>query len=346
MYPNSRNNLRTLIVGSSHDGALERSYQSALASLGLAVVEIFDPTLCRPRRPFVRPFSRAVARLASPLLNRWAGVSLLSILQRKSYDLVIVFKGMELAPSLIRRARSATRGALWININPDDPLNVESRGSTNSNVVRSIGLYDGYFTWSHRIIRTLRERGYTHAHYLAFAYNPDYHAPPSVCNIEPESVSFIGTWDRQRERTLTRLVDVKMRIYGSSWHRVTRRSPLSTKVTHRNLHGKELCTAIYSSTVSLNLLRPQNYGAHNMRTFEIPAAGGLMLTTRSEDQNTFFPEGEASLMYGGEEEMEDQLARAFRDGFLCKRLRRNAKAISLDQTYNVRAEQLLRVLDL
>mgnify|MGYP006107481757 CR=1 FL=1 len=34
-----------------------------------------------------------------------------------------------------------------------------------------------------------------------------------------------------------------------------------------------------------------------MRTFEIPSMGGLMLTTRSNEQNKFFPENKASLMF-------------------------------------------------
>ena len=34
-----------------------------------------------------------------------------------------------------------------------------------------------------------------------------------------------------------------------------------------------------------------------MRTFEIPSMGGLMLTTRSNEQDKFFPENKASLMF-------------------------------------------------
>ena len=39
--------------------------------------------------------------------------------------------------------------------------------------------------------------------------------------------------------------------------------------------------------IALNILRDQNLSSHNMKTFEIPAFNGLMLTTRSKEQNFF-----------------------------------------------------------
>ena len=44
--------------------------------------------------------------------------------------------------------------------------------------------------------------------------------------------------------------------------------------------------------VQLNLFRQYNEGSHNMRTFEIPAVGGIQLTEYSTEQADFFKEGE------------------------------------------------------
>ena len=51
------------------------------------------------------------------------------------------------------------------------------------------------------------------------------------------------------------------------------------------------------SAISLNILRKQNYSAHNMRTFEIPANNGLMLTTRSNEQNKFLKKTKPALCF-------------------------------------------------
>ena len=58
------------------------------------------------------------------------------------------------------------------------------------------------------------------------------------------------------------------------------------------------------SAISLNILRKQNYSAHNMRTFEIPANNGLMLTTRSNEQNKFFKENKACFMFSTKKELK------------------------------------------
>ena len=40
-----------------------------------------------------------------------------------------------------------------------------------------------------------------------------------------------------------------------------------------------------------------------MKTFEIPAMGGLMITKRSKEQDFFFPENKACIMYKNLEEL-------------------------------------------
>src|SRR5207247_9449887 len=74
--------------------------------------------------------------------------------------------------------------------------------------------------------------------------------------------------------------------YTLSLHDALPISPLINKITPHNIYGNELSNVTFSSTVCLNLLRSQNAGAHNMRTFEIPSMGGLMLTTRSDRKST------------------------------------------------------------
>jgi hypothetical protein len=68
-----------------------------------------------------------------------------------------------------------------------------------------------------------------------------------------------------------------------------------------------LTLIISSSAVCLNLLRPQNQGSHNMRTFELPAMGGLMLTCRTEEQQEFFPENESCFMYADVGELKAKI---------------------------------------
>ena len=81
-----------------------------------------------------------------------------------------------------------------------------------------------------------------------------------------------------------------------------------------------------------------------MRTFEIPALGGLMLTTRSEEQQEFFPEGEASLMFEDTAELIDQIRGVFSDPARAHAIRRQGQMRVLQHTYSKRAQGLLAAL--
>ena len=97
-----------------------------------------------------------------------------------------------------------------------------------------------------------------------------------------------------------------------------------------------------SSTVCLNPMRAQNKGAHNMRTFEIPAMGGLMLTSRSEEQQAFFPENEACYMYGDIEDLKKKIEYIIRNKQEDKQVRARGMELVAEHSYNNRVLLLLK----
>ena len=258
---------------------------------------------------------------------------------------MIVFKGMELSRSVLESCRVSQPRAVWVNVNPDDPFNIGSRGSTNAHIINSLTFYDFYLTWSRTLLCKLKAHGCKRVDYLPFGYDPDSHVPPPrpVCT-KPGCISFVGTWDPERETILTELSDYDLRIFGNDWDRVSKRSPLYRRLIPEPVYGHELCEIVSSSAVCLNILRSQNAGAHNMRTFEIPAMGGLMLTNRSEEQNQFFPEGEGCLMFAGVTELRKQLDWALMNQDRAQRIRARGIELVCGHSYLERANQLLTII--
>jgi spore maturation protein CgeB len=255
---------------------------------------------------------------------------------------VIVFKGMQLTPEWITRCRALTGKALWANLNPDDPLNVTSRGSTNGNVVASIRLYDLYATWSRRLIKALKRAGCLHVLYLPFGYDPRLHYPTDQLRGDlKDTITFVGAWDKEREQVLSYLADMPLKVFGFGWDRVGPRSPLQGKVSAHNIYEEELRQVVTSSMASINILRPQNEGSHNMRTFEIPAMRGLMITDYSEEQEEFFPGGRASIMYRDPEELRCQLEKVRMRAYETTEIRSEGYALSQEHSYLRRAGTLL-----
>ncbi|MCX5720883.1 MAG: glycosyltransferase [Nitrospirae bacterium] len=282
------------------------------------------------------------------LISSWRiGAKLIQFLSAKGklYDVVVVFKGAELSRSALDACRSINPKALWANYNPDDPLNVASRGSTNSQIIRSLSFYDFYFTWSRHVASKLEKQGCKRVVYLPFGYDSDFHRPPSEpVAIIPGRVTFVGAWDPERESILTELADYDLRIFGNNWDRVSKNSPLFQRIVPRNIYGEDLSRVMYSSSVCLNLLRAQNVGAHNMRTFEIPAMGGLMLATRSDEQHEFFPEEAGSLMFADIKDLRGKLDRAIGDESLARRIRDRGAELVQRHSYTERARDLIHII--
>lgn len=109
---------------------------------------------------------------------------------------------------------------------------------------------------------------------LGFGYDPATHwaaIPTSVGRY----ITFLGTWDPEREAILrTVSTQYPVRAMGPYWGRA-RTAPGLNTVDRATVYGREAADFTNRSWVSLNLLRPQNWGTENMRTYEVPAQGAL-----------------------------------------------------------------------
>jgi spore maturation protein CgeB len=338
---------RILIIGGTAPWSLEALYLKALVQAGVPTVECFDTG--KHQIVFSRSLpGRVASRLVAPWNTYQLNAGLIRFLHSRpsSFDAIIVFKGFDLTRDTFERCRRLTGSARWVNINPDNPFDHTLSASTNPNILASITFFDLYCTWSRALVATLKEQGARAVHYLPFGYDPEMHRSLGPTKpISNRRVLFVGTWDPWRERQLSELAEFDLTIYGHDWERVSRSSPLYAKLRRRPLYREELASETASSAVSLNLLRQQNAGAHNMRTFEIPALGGLMLTTRSDEQQEFFPEGEASFMFENTPELKDQIRRIFSDPEKANSIRWEGQRRVLRHSYSQRAAELLAALN-
>ena len=86
------------------------------------------------------------------------------------------------------------------------------------------------------------------------------------------------------EKILNNL-NIKIDIFG----RLKKKHNLNGKLNIHESHisGRKLKKIISSYAISVNILRLKNKNSHNMKSFEIPALGGLMLTNFSREQMLF-----------------------------------------------------------
>jgi len=301
--------VRILLVSSFEPWSIGFSYLRAFKKLGYEPI-CFDMVEEYAKSSLFTK-NRFTNRIAFPFAAKKMNKKLLKIAKGCKPDLVFVHKGQFIYPETLKEIKANTQAPIFI-FNPDDPFN-PNRGASNNLIRNSIPLYDCYFIWSKMLIPKLKNAGAKQVEYLPFARDPELHYPVPLSkddiNAYSSDVTFIGNWDKERERWLSALGGYNLAIWGADyWNKRCRNKFLRSRWKGRVLIGEEMAKATLASKINLNILRLQNKGSHNMRTFEIPACGGFMLHERSDEVLEFFEEGKEVECYGLVEELKIRLS--------------------------------------
>jgi spore maturation protein CgeB len=126
--------------------------------------------------------------------------------------------------------------------------------------------------------------------------------------IYQSDIVFVGNWDKEREKWLSGLMGYNFAIWGADyWKKRCKNKFLRLSWKGGTAICEEWNKVVQSSKINLNILRLQNKGSHNMRTFEIPASGGFVLHERSGEVLDFFEEGKEIECFGSVEELKDKV---------------------------------------
>lgn len=212
-----------------------------------------------------------------------------SLIQKiKSFKptVVLIFKGMEIFPetiSLIKLLKIKVA-----NYNPDNPFLFSGRGSGNKNISRSIDLYDLHLTY-HRDVKEKIERTYSiNTSLIPFGFDLSKQLYQE-CLLETEILKtcFLGNPDKFRAEAIVELAKngIEIDVYGQNWNKFVNHNLINS---FDSVYNDEFWKTIRRYRVQLNIMRPHNPTSHNMRTFEIPAVGGIQLAPDTIDHRIFF----------------------------------------------------------
>jgi spore maturation protein CgeB len=306
MVSDSMKELGVLLVAPTWAGSFGGFCRDGLKSLGQSVQTFsLKPVPHSGNATYLR---RAVQRGRRLLLYLAANLQLLNFANAFQPDIVFVLKGQWILPMTLKILRERQKSAL-LNWNPDNPFN-----PVNSSpwLITAIPYYDCHFTWGRFMIEKLIRAGARRVEYLPFAYDPAFHFPvtPDTGCIDKlaADVCFVGTWEPERERMLKALTDFDLAIWGGGWSERAVDRRLMSCWRGPAQYGRDMCEIYASSKIVLNLVRTQNGNAHNMRTFEVPATGAFMLSTRTEEQQALLEEGKGAAFFNDTTELRDQIA--------------------------------------
>ena len=342
-------NRKVLVIGPMDTGALAQSYARAFERLGLEVVRFDSERALRQASRFAG--NRILRRAMRPRL--WNAVNREAVRVAESLQPALTFavKCSFFHPETIRRIRKLT-GAPFVNYYPDNPYigitwDPREASALRRDLIEVLRQYSMVFMWEHSLLQRMRSDG-IETRYLSFAVDPDLFQPRALpeglpcerCNSNHD-VAFVATYTRSRGAEVAAIRRHTVGIWGINWPRDWR-TPRGQHRAHAPVWGNAVSEIYARAPVSLNVLNAESLGGVNMRTFEIPGSGGVMLARYSPGQDEFFPEDEAALYYRSPEEIDDKIDELLRDASMRERLRRNAIRLAAEQTYDVRAAAVLR----
>ena len=259
-----------------------------------------------------------------------------NFLNKNDIEILIIFKGIELNTTIFKILKK--KKIFLINIYTDDPYNLNSSATSSVNIYKNIKYFELFCIWSEKLKKRLENQFKTNNfYYLPFGFSKKQHKI-SRNKIIKQKISFVASFDNHRLKVLNQL-QKKIEIYGNAW-------PSYLKHNINNfIRNKDFSKVVHESEISLNILKQQNLLSHNMRTFEIPAMNGLMLTTRSEEQHKYFPENKACYMYENIKELNYKIDFILKNPKAALKVRKTGYKLSKKHSYENRLKKLINYIN-
>ena len=200
--------------------------------------------------------------------------------------------------------RLKAAGTFCINYSTDDPWNENHRAEW---YLRALRHYDVVFTPRRANIADFHDLGCSDVRYLPFAYDDELFGPVASSGAAPShDILFVGGADRDRVGFMATLMRCGLRpaLVGGYWSRFpeTRACDLG----YKDAGALRALTA--AAAVNLCLVRRANRDGNVMRSFEIPAVGGFMVTEDTPEHREIFGlEGECVLYFTTPETAAEKL---------------------------------------
>jgi hypothetical protein len=343
------------LAGTFLPDSLETSFLKAFRAIGVktAMLDVGDArcrfnALIRSRVGYRLTMRSLLARsVASSRFNRVLEQAVLDAGART----LVVIKGEFVMPETLRRLRQ--RGVRVALFYPDNPF--PPHASQRPETLLAARETDLYLIWSERLVDKLRAAGIGNPAYLPFAWDPEVFP---YCESQPQGtwpgVLFLGGWDKERAEFLEELAaHVPLRIFGPpAWGSRTKTSSRVRQCFQgRVLRTVEAARVIRESAVCVNLMRAQHTidGVPDgtiMRHFEVPGAGGVLLSTRGTGATALFPEGETGEYFADVAECVAKTRKFIADAAARRQFCERAHAaVVLEHQYTDRARQILRLLE-
>lgn len=296
--------VRILFVGVGGVGSNASSLYTGLQSnVGSALhidTKFFDtPTKLSIRRIMLYFFPKLYGFLASRIIGR----TVRKMASIESPDILFVFKGNYVNKSTLRKL-----DCLKVHYHPDDSSNPINRTAVFNDAE---GSYDIHFTSKKHNVSEICKRTGKRVFFIWYAYDDRWQFRSNPLNfIDPKyKIGFIGHMRPDRSELIMNLAKKygkKLAVSGLRWDRIRNLKLLAS--LYPPYYGESFSKFVAMAPVQLGLLNSDNRDQHTARSFEIPAAGGLILAEDTSEHREIFVSEENAIFFRNEKDLYDRLS--------------------------------------
>ncbi len=254
-----------------------------------------------------------------------------------SPDIIFVTSGFFVSPIFYQVFRDLPGRPVIAAWDGDD-------GAGNGKYSHYVPLIDVLFSTDSSHCRS-NPLGFQSIFHLPFCANPSVHR--NMNWQRAPKLYFCGAWTSERDRMISSIESMPLVLRGWGWDRLSRPSPaFDIKNGTVPLSEQVLDYNRYCYVLNVHQLANNGNGSLNMRTFEAPACGALLISDHRSEMAEVYEEGSEILTFRCPDELNEIL----------KRLNQGtpdfAQSISLngyrrtmtDHTYQSRMKQALACL--
>lgn len=322
--------MKVLISGSARENALGRMCKRGFDELGHEVQY-------SPRKHHWIPGLRY-------LIAQRNQDSFINSVSQFNPDLILVIKGSSLPSGVIEKAKEKS-GAVLVNWYPDNPYQHRSKERIDDAYLDTLNKYDYVFTWGDFLIEQIKDDAGDSVYHLPFGFDPELHKPENQIPKYSHDIIFLGHWSKKRQDVLSWISNYNLAIYGNGWFRKCKNLELRSCYQGSALTGQEYAQAMSSAKIVLNIVAEHNIPGHNMRTFEVPATGSFMMTTRTSGQKRYFEDGLDVAMFEDRDELRTLISYYLQNDRVRERIASNGRSSVKGHSYTNRVQKMMEVID-
>lgn len=304
--------MKILVVGPFSSVQRDASIAEGFRRAGCDVAECGYGDLLFSRRFFTRvQFRLAAGPVFDQLTQR-----VMEAANKFKPDVVLFRRPLEFSARMIRTLRAA-HPAIYASFNNDDPFSTAYRDRRWRTLRRAIPEFDVHFAFRACNLEQYRSAGARHVALWEPFYTPWLHIPavPAAPPAPDFHLLFAmhAEADERREALLSLLAaGIRVEVHSWNWAAVFGEAEAKRIDAKPPIWEADYVAAIGKAAATLCFFSKQNNDELTSRVFEIPAAGGLLLSWRTPRLEALFKDREEAFFFSTTDELlsiVQQLAR-------------------------------------